>query len=286
MRASTELVRVSRSDALAVLDQAVAPLSAALRLGTYVQECLIYDLQEKVDHYAGALPLAREVRQTWLTRFAETDAACCALALDGMYRQTLGRKTAGRMLVALLNAFGAKDEQIAALDTMIGLVVNGDPIALATGLWAPVNASPTSLALACQRLIACNTFVPKPAELAEACREARKAMRRAQDGTEQLRTYILRAEGVLLQFSRDEWRAPYLTPEFRPLVPRVLTLLSFLYGDQSNESLCDKDQKAFQQAIAEEKAALRAPAAEEPKRLAACHAKSAKRTRKARRNDA
>jgi hypothetical protein len=88
------------------------------------------------------------------------------------------------------------------------------------------------LALACKKLIATATFVPKPVELGKACREAGKKMRESETYCYELIEFVRRCDALALEFAPEQWRAPYLTPEYQPLVHRMLELHScFGNGD-------------------------------------------------------
>src|SRR5262249_54762247 len=94
----------------------------------------------------------------------------------------------------------------------------------ASDLWRPVETSPAVLALACRKLIASNTFTPKAAELREACREAYCSLKWAFEAAEELINFVRRCDVLLLEFDHKEWERPYLTPQYRPILAKMLEL--------------------------------------------------------------
>ena len=201
-----------------------------------------------------------------------------------MYQQP-NREMIKAMVGALLGAFGVKADK----DLLGGMVdmLEGDEIAIASGLWKPLHVSPVGLALACRKLIATSPpYPPKPPELYEACREAENSLGLAQQAADKVVDFVRRCDAVLLEFAHDEWERPYQTPEFRPLLPRMLDLHA-TWGDGSrawNEAGWEDDYKnhPFSALVRaeEDKLALPPPEQSEPMKLAACGAKPEKRTLK------
>jgi len=123
-------------------------------------------------------------------------------------------------------------------DTLWAMInlIESDDIARALGEWKPLYVNPTTLALACQSLIARSTFPPKPAELASACRKARNRVNGAVRFCEQLCEHAQRCDAVLLEFAPDEWRQAYAEPEYRKLVlPRMLDKHA-IYGPRIDQA--------------------------------------------------
>jgi hypothetical protein len=142
----------------------------------------------------------------------------------------------------MLGAMGAKGDK----DALAGMIelIEGDATARATGLWQPLNATPTSLAIACRKLIATSKFVPKPAELAEACREAKKEVNAAHYYCDELTDFIQRNDALLLEFDPEQWREPYVLPEYRSTLQRMLDLHS-IYGPKIDEQRSKSGLGAF-----------------------------------------
>ena len=70
-----------------------------------------------------------------------------------------------------------------------------------------------------------------------------------------------RCDAVLLEFAPDEWRQPYLTATYQPVLPRMLALHD-IYGD-GTEDFDDEDKpNAMRDAVEREKATLALPTPE------------------------
>jgi hypothetical protein len=132
------------------------------------------------------------------------------------------------MVTALLKGFGVKDDK-GAVTAMLD-VLEADELGRATKLWAPIEASPAALALASKKLSVTAVFTPRPAELANAVREASTLLRQAANMCDQVVDMVRKADAVLLAFAYDQWREPYSTPEFRPVLSKMLDLHE-IYGD-------------------------------------------------------
>lgn len=213
----------SNGRALAVFDSpgTVAPhLNVANRL----RQMEFRDVS--FQHSNAAVRWATEERTKWLPLFDPADAADLALLRlnGGEYWPVppLERAQALKMLTALLGAFGAKDDR----DIMLGMLdmLESGEVAAASGMWQPLRVSPVALALACRQLIATATFPPRAAELREACSKANCTLRSAQRRCHELVEYVRRRDAILLEFAPDEWRAPYLTPQYQNTVQRLLEL--------------------------------------------------------------
>src|SRR5262249_41039980 len=166
--------------------------------------------------HAPMAPLMAESRNKLLRHFGQAFDA--SLVLFRARNEKLTRKMAIVMISRLLGAFGTKDDGD-LLDGMLALV-EGDELARAYGdSWAedergggsPPNATPPSLALACKKLIATATFVPKPVELGKTCRDVNARLRSAEIFCDELVDFVRRCDALLLEFDFEQWRAPYLT---------------------------------------------------------------------------
>jgi hypothetical protein len=238
-------------------DRPLASLASGLRVGTRIKP--LRDLTDFA-HDARLTDWCAEIRARRLGDFAA--AVDTRHALDRCWRAPLDRPGAVKMLTALLEGFGVKDDR-GAVAAMLD-VLEADELGRATRLWAPVDASPAALALASKKLRVTAVFTPRPAELANAVREAAKLLRQAADTCNQLVNMVRKADAVLLAFAYDRWREPYCTPEFAPVLPKMLDLHE-VYGD--NTSAFDGGQpNAFGDAIERAKAELIEGSAEETAR--------------------
>jgi hypothetical protein len=122
-------------------------------------------------------------------------------------------------------AKGDKDVLAAMLD-----LLEGDDIASASELWRPVNATPAALALACRKLIATSKYVPKPAEVLDAVREAQTELESAKQRCQEVIELLQIADAVMLEFApREEWIQPWQS-HWRAGLGRMLALHEE-YGD-------------------------------------------------------
>lgn len=270
-----------RSGPLAVLKKPLAMITPALRFAKQ----LSHETNSSFGHRADMVPYCTRQRARHLGEFARADAAEQIL-FEATQMQPLDRKVAGAMVSGLLGVFGAKPD-MAVLDGMLD-ALEADELAIVwelaggfddTARWQPVHASPVTLALACRKLIATAKFPPRPAELRAACAEAGYVVGCAMKAAEGLVDHVRRCDAVTLEFARDEWKQPFLTPAFRPILPRMLELHS-IHGDGS-DAWHGRDEDAthpFMDLVNAEtdKLAL-------PMRQAACATSLAKRVRKPRR---
>jgi hypothetical protein len=145
----------------------------------------------------------------------------------------------------MMGACGAKADRV-MLAGMLDMIASDD-IGVASGLWEPLHATPTVLALACKALIAKSTFAPKPAELHAACRQALYHLKLAHNAAHGLADLARKCDAVLLQFAPDEWQRPYRKAHYRRVLPRMLELHA-IYGDGSDD--LDDDANPFRAALA------------------------------------
>jgi hypothetical protein len=210
-----------------------APLTAitpALRFGTQLRNSGDQGWRNTFfEHSKGMISYASKGRNKLLAKFGPAVSACEVLT-DVLYAN-LDRKVATAMVSTLLGAFAAK----ADMDVLTGMLdmLEGNEIADASGLWRSVQTSPAVLALACRKLIASNTFTPKAAELREACREAYCSLLWASEAAHELADFTRRCDVLLLEFDHKEWERPYLTPQYRPILAKMLELHR-LEGDGSD----------------------------------------------------
>jgi hypothetical protein len=211
----------------AVYDPPLASLASGLRVGTRIMP--LRDLTDFA-HDARLADWCAEIRARRLGDFAA--AVDSRFALDRGWRAPLDRPGAVKMLTALLEGFGVKDDR-GAVAAMLD-VLEGDELGRATKLWAPIEASPAALALASKKLSVTAVYTPRPAELANAVREAAKLLRRAAETCNEFVNMVRKADAILLAFAYERWREPYCTAEFRPLVSKMLDLHE-IYGDGSDD---------------------------------------------------
>jgi hypothetical protein len=227
-------------------------------------------------HSAEMVSFAREQREKWLPWLGPANAAYLALdKLDN--RDAVGRDVAIDMLTALLGAFGAKGDP----EIMLGMLdmLESGTIGEATQMWLPVRMSPVGLALACRQLIATSVHVPRAAELHQACRKAERTLGDAYGICKNLITLVRRCDALLLQFDHAEWEKPYLTPQYRPILPRMLQL----HAIPPDPDVGDEWWDARERELDKLEAKRLTPPAPEPKRVAAASKRGeAKRSRRAR----
>jgi hypothetical protein len=233
--------------------------------------------------------LALESRNKLLLHFAAANATSTTLS-DALARR-LDRKTTVAMISAMLGALGAKGDK-ELLGGMTELI-EGDDLARASKFWKPLEAVPVTLSMACRKLIATSKFVPKPVELAEACREAMTELRSAERYCDELIGYVRRCDALLLEFAPEQWRVPYLTPEYAPIVYQMLGEHG-IYGNgdpdfmdfppEDDEPPEKEHNRAFREAL--DRARLEFPEPDEIEqqpeqtKLAACAQAPAKKTHK------
>jgi hypothetical protein len=289
-------IRQPQQRGMAVYQSPLANILPALSFGKQLER-RSNEFCSSFRHGREMVRYAREHRDKLLPLFPNANAAALILA-DAM-RDQPDRQTTSAMVGTMLAAFGAKADKD-VLAGMLDMLEGGDEIAgmldddQEIAQWRlPLRISSAGLALACRSLIASVKFTPKPAELREACRKAERQLKWAMEAAEQLVDFVRRCDAVLLEFDHDEWRRPYLVPQCRPILQRMLELHE-ICGDGSNAwqeaKWNDDDQRIhpFAELVKAEQAKLALPAPEAeatPMREAACETKPAKRTRKAKRTE-
>jgi hypothetical protein len=225
-------------------------------------------------HTPGMADFAGEMRNKLLPYFVAANQAHNLIAANNSIG--IERKIAVAMVSAMLGALGAKGDK-EALGGMIELI-EGDAVARATGLWQPLNLTPAILAIACRKLIATSKFVPKPTELADACREAGREVARAECFCDELVDSVRRSDALLLEFAPDQWRAPYQLPQYQAIVQRMLELHEtwgngdeqfFAFADEDDEYSETEKNRNFRLALDRAKAEFPSPQLIEQKAAAA-----------------
>jgi len=215
-----------RGQSLVTFDQALTTVGPAFAFAMGIRK---YDYvpRWRVAHRKEHVTLAKEERDRLIKKFG---GACDAhRMLNLASRESPDHDQAAAMVADLLGAYGQKIER-RMLAGMLA-VLGGDRIAV-SGLWKPTNISVASLGLACLTLLTNNKFLPKPAELHAACIEAHRLLKQAEQAAKDLVDHVRRCDAVLLDFDHDEWERPYLTPEFAPILRRMLDL-HIMQGDGS-----------------------------------------------------
>jgi hypothetical protein len=263
-----------RPNALAVFNEPIAPIAGALAAGNKLRQKYKHaTMNWSLPHRAHAVCTAKHVRDNTLADFPRANAVARALSWD-VHRPNIEQTDAYKMLSALYRRMGVKksDESQGLLEGSLDMFASDD-IGRASGLWKPLNASPAILALACRKLIATAIYPPKPAEVRAACEEARDLLSSAERVADRLVEDVRKADAILLQFDYDEWQRPWLTPQHRPALARMLELHS-IYGDESEEFDFDEPVHPLRALVEREKARLAIEQSPEPKRLAAARARS------------
>jgi hypothetical protein len=277
--AATDLVKTTRG--LAIFDKATStPVLGALSIARQLRGVVPY----ATSFVNCPVPLAIERRTAWLPYFAAADEAACMLyrALTTPIEHTV----AATMIGHVYSALGIKPKR-PMLEAVLDLVF-GDDVARATGWamsrmpdgepgasWEPLNATPLTVALGCRMLISSARFEPKPSELRQAIRDARLQVTLAQGEAARSRDAVIELDAILLQKAHDDWERPYVTAQYRPLLPRILDLHNVGIDDD------DDEPSDFQKLVAAERAKLALPKAE-PVAIAACAQPTPKRTHKRR----
>jgi hypothetical protein len=271
------------SRALAVFDKPLTGIMPAFETGNRLSEHYADVTEPALGHSACCVRPAIQVRSEHrLHWFLQADAA--ARMLLTAQTEKLERRDAADMVRTFYRVVGGKSEESTAMLMGALDMIEANDIAAMSGLWEPLNVSPTVLALACRKLIAETVkFVPKPGELREACKEAERKLYWAYRGAQDLVERTREADAILLSFAHDEWERPYRTAGYRPILPRMLELHAE-QGDDSvewYEAACadEGNSHPFAQLVRAEQAKLALPAPE-TQRAAACEAKQEKRKRK------
>jgi len=261
---------------LAVFDEPLTTITSALLVGNRLKDK--YPTWEySLGHSETFVPTARTVRTERLAEFLAADAA--AQMLFNARLQKLERPVAVEMISTLFSAIGIKPGEDSAGMLAGSLdMIESDEIARASGLWRPLAVSPAILALACRKLIATAKWV-KPCELRVACDEAGTNLMWAQQAADGLVDYVRRADAILLAFAPDEWRVPYQTPQFRPVLELMLEKHE-IYGDGTDEA--DWEDNQFRALVACERDKLLAIEAPAKRRLAASRVRPVMKTKKPR----
>jgi hypothetical protein len=159
-------------------------------------------------------------RNAMLVHLAVADDAGLRAAIDA----PLSHPVATDMVDALFRALD-KEPSDDAIDGMI-LMLEGQDIGAASGLWETARITPAVLALACRKLIATHKFkkLLEPADLQEACCKAAASLQAASNKLDAFMREFLNVDAILLEFAHDEWEKSWLLPQYRPMLARVLDL--------------------------------------------------------------
>jgi hypothetical protein len=176
-----------------------------------------------------ALAVAREISKTsscgpddWRERlqiFPRVRDARLTLraALWPLYRNVdEDRQISGAIIASMFRALGMKasDDVEGQIEGVLAAVIDGDEIAQAMGQ-RPLEATVPVLAMAAQLLLRSVKFPPRPSEVVEACRAARRTLT-GQTGL--LRAWIESLRTVdwrVLETDVERWRAAHQNAEER-----------------------------------------------------------------------
>jgi hypothetical protein len=119
---------------------------------------------------------------------------------------------------ALLGAMGAKVDNEAFMEQVGGYVCavenwleKGDAV-----------VTLTVLLMACLQLLDTKKFIPKPAELMKACRQAAEQRSNAYASLRATEYYIRRCDAVLMLFAPEKWTEPYEVDDYRETLECML----------------------------------------------------------------
>jgi hypothetical protein len=133
----------------------------------------------------------------------------------------LKRPLATKMVDALFRGLRIKSDED-GVEGMLSMI-ESQRMGAVSGLWAPVDITPTVLALACQKLLNVHGFPHlKPSDLHSACKDASSRIKWAYEDADEFVDEFVELDAVLLEFAHDEWEKPWLLPQYRPSLGRVL----------------------------------------------------------------
>jgi hypothetical protein len=268
---------------LTIFDKPLVHMMPAFLTGNRLRNKYAGTAEYSLQHRSGFVATAITVRSDErLAKFLEADLAdrtlCKAL------HERLDGAVASKMLSALYRRLGVKagDETTGLLEGSLDSF-GSDDIGRASGLWRPLEVSPAVLALACRKLINTAIYPPKPAEVRAACKEAHDKLFFAQQGAESVVEQVRKADAILLEFAHEQWEQPWLMPQYRPALPRMLEL----HRDCGWEYQCDDDDEdelnRFERLVEAEQTKLAIAEAPQPRKIAASRNKrvAIKRSRSA-----
>ena len=209
---------------LAIYDRRLAPVTAALLLGLRIPARNF----RPVPHDRSVVGWTAEIRDRYLADVALADHS--RGVLRALSRARLERRVALQMIGALLDALGNKNDE-AALAAMVDLL-EGDPIASASKLWEPIDASPTALALASKKLIATQVFPLNPAELPTLAAKPSRRWTRPRTPASGWWSKCARPTRSCSHSPTNDGASRISRPRFGPVLPKMLELHE-VYGDGS-----------------------------------------------------
>ena len=269
-----------KQNALAIFDKPLKPITSALLTGNKLREKYSGTIAPYLQHRKDYVQTAIRVRNERLSEFVQADEARGTLYC-AMMMESLEKPVGIAMVTALYHAVGVKlGDETAGMVAGVLDMLEGDEIGRASGLWEPLNVTPAILALASRKLITTSVFPPKPAELRTACKEARDKLFWAQKAADETCEIARKADAVLLEFHRDEWERPWLLPQYRPLLARMLSLHSasaYEYGHEGE----DEELTPFERLIEAERAKLAIADQSHERKLAASRKPASVRRSKA-----
>jgi hypothetical protein len=228
--------------ALAIINEPLVPIMPAFRLTSGLPSG-----RSVYSHSVGMVPFAIEQRREMLPKIAQIMEAKSDLlpaAYSWARNGRLARPLAARMIQALFRALNEKPTEEVIEGMLCMLEGEATGIGDTTGLWKSVQITPAALALACQKLIATVKFPPRPSELLDACREASRKIMLAYARAVSFIESFEAMDRILLEFAYEEWEKPYLLPQYRPLLDRILvTHHAHAEEDSAFEKLVERAQE-------------------------------------------
>jgi hypothetical protein len=239
--AKDDLTPIKPPRALAIINEPLVPIMSA-----FTSTKGLPAGRSVYSHSVGMVPFAIEQRREMLPKIAQVMEAQSVLlpaAYSWARNGKLARPMAAKMVQALFRALNDKPTEEVIEGMLCMLEGEAAGIGDATGLWKSVQITPAALSLACQTLIAKVKFPPKPSELLDACREASKKLQLAHARAVSFTLSFEAIDRILLEFAYDEWEKPYLLPQYRPLLDRILnTHHAHADEDSAFEKLVERAQ--------------------------------------------
>lgn len=193
----------------------------ALELYRYIKSDAQHD-QWHYPHNARHVAVAKRVRNQRLPMYGEVQEASNVLMSE--LRRKLDRRSAATIIASLYRALGAKpgDDPEGLIEGSLDAILESDRLGRVTDAWKPIGATPAVVAIAAKKILQTAIFAPKPAELAQACRDARHTLEGARGWCDSWLEDLQKADAILLEFAHDDWERPYLLPEHRPMLEPML----------------------------------------------------------------
>jgi hypothetical protein len=277
--------RSAKGDGLALINEMLdADVAKVLQTARQCQR----DMQRN-DCYLGGergvweakfLDRAKLIHNALLARAGDVEDAYQALTILQMPPyQPIAYASAVKMLSVLFGALSKKkanDENTATLLSACADMFSpsSQMIGESLGLWKPVSDHPVVLALTIKKLIATHVFSPSPSELRDAMKLVCDKIGTLAAYAEQWLVLLDKADRVVFLFDREAWNAAYANMNSR--VPSAMVKLAE-HDDCGHAGEMPPRYKALDKLL---DAKLGAEQETETKRIAACQATPAKRTRK------